>query len=43
MNDDAQKGLLLQAITKTFGDVTAVNNVSLEVKSGTFFTPLGLS
>jgi len=43
MGDDIQKGLLLQNITKTFGEVPAVNNVSLEVKSGTFFTLLGPS
>ena len=43
MNDDVRKGLLLQTITKRFGEVQAVNNVSLEVKSGTFFTLLGPS
>ncbi|MFH1155738.1 MAG: ABC transporter ATP-binding protein [Pseudomonadota bacterium] len=43
MIDDVKRGLTLQNITKKFGDVQAVNNVSLEVRAGTFFTLLGPS
>ena len=30
----------LRNVTKTFGDVLAVDNVSLRVKSGSYFTTL---
>ena len=36
-------GLFLQGINKTYGNLKAVNNVSLEIKSGEFFTLLGPS
>lgn len=35
--------LVFDGVTKRFGDVTAVNNVSLEVKKGEFFSLLGSS
>ncbi len=31
----------LSAITKTFGEITAVNNISLEIKDKEFFVLLG--
>ena len=37
------KGLYLKEINKSYGRVKAVNNVSLEIKSGEFFTLLGPS
>ena len=37
------KGLFLQGITKAYDGVEAVKNISLEIKSGEFFTLLGPS
>ncbi|MCG6929606.1 MAG: ABC transporter ATP-binding protein [Desulfofustis sp.] len=37
------KGLFLKGINKSFGSVRAVDNVSLEIQSGEFFTLLGPS
>ncbi|HYY09078.1 MAG TPA: ATP-binding cassette domain-containing protein, partial [Actinomycetota bacterium] len=36
-------GIALERVTKTFGDVIAVNDVSLAIRPGEFFSMLGPS
>ena len=38
-----EKGIILEAVTKPFGNVEAVKSVSLEIGEGEFFSLLGPS
>ena len=43
MRGEGRGGVVFDGVTKSFGDVVAVDDVSLEVESGEFFTFLGPS
>lgn len=43
MNGQTHKDLRLEHISKSFGQVKAVNDISLKIRAGTFFTLLGPS
>ena len=43
MADTATAGVALEAVTKRYADTTAVDDVTLEVEAGEFFSLLGPS
>jgi ABC-2 type transport system ATP-binding protein len=40
-NKNTDSAIIIQNITKNFGDITALNNLSLEIKTGELFSLLG--
>ena len=43
INDEAPSSVRIEAVTKRFGDVVAVDGVDLEIADGEFFSMLGPS